>query len=491
MPRVLSGWRTRKASIAATLIILVVAMIALTFGNYGIFTPPGALSSKSDPHPPWSTTTQARLSTTFTHTLVRYSGLSLLRTSGTQIVDQYGNIVVLRGVDLTGFEYVPPILSVHPHYKSDYAKIASWGFNVVRLPISWENLEPQPGQYNDSYLRMFLDRDIAWAKQYGIYIVLDMHQVCWSSHFASCNGLFSAGMPTWLLSSYPDSDDGVDAFLNDFFSGLGPNGTTPSPSNPSMLTRFYAAWQHVASRYNKETTIAAYDILNEPPPTTPQSFYVNATTAIRAVDQSHICLWETDVPIELPNIIYSPHYPQDSLTSYNATSLKVGIQQIVDYSKKWNVPIFIGEWGMQADGTGVAQYIQDALSFFDSYSISSAWWDYARGGFTMDLFYDNGSARQILVQNLIRPFISELTSPIIQTSTFTLSTGSFTYSEMLNAAGPSQIQVSIPTGYSIAKIQTSSISPVRSQSISNGRALLLTFPSATSTVIVKYTSRPA
>ena len=177
MPGLLSGWKTRKASIAATLIILIVAIIALTFGTFGIFMPPGGLSSTSSPYESGSSTVLPR-------TLVRYSGLSLLRTNATQIVDQFGNVVVLRGVDLTGYEYVPPILSVHPHYSSDYATIASWGFNVVRLPISWENLEPRPGQYNDSYLQNLVDHDIEWAKEYGVYVVLDMHQVCWSSHFA-------------------------------------------------------------------------------------------------------------------------------------------------------------------------------------------------------------------------------------------------------------------------------------------------------------------
>ncbi|MGA2973256.1 MAG: glycoside hydrolase family 5 protein [Candidatus Bathyarchaeia archaeon] len=480
----MSGWKTRKTSIGVVVIVLLAAVTALTFGTYGFFTLPSGPSSTS-------ASNRTGLSTVLPRTLVRYSGLSLLRTNGMQIVDQYGNIVVLRGVDLTGYEYVPPTLSVYPHHSSDYATIASWGFNVVRLPISWENLEPRPGQYNDSYLQNLVDHDIEWAKEYGVYIVLDMHQVCWSSHFEFCNGSYSAGVPRWAVSSYPNNDAGEDAFLQDFFSGLGPNGTIPSASNPSMLTRFFAVWRHVASRYANETAIAAYDLLNEPPSTTPLSFYRNATEAVRAIDQHHICLWETDGPIEVPNVIYSPHYPQDSLTSYNATSLKVGVRQIVDFSRKWDVPVFIGEWGMQADSPGVVQYIQDGLSLFDSYSISSAWWDYASGDFTMDLFYGNGSARQILVQNLVRPFISELTSSITQTSTFTLSNGSITYSQMLNSTGPSQIQVSIPTGYSIANIHTSSAFPVRSQSTPDGRTLLLTFPSAASTVTVEYTSRPS
>ncbi|MGA2626691.1 MAG: cellulase family glycosylhydrolase [Candidatus Bathyarchaeia archaeon] len=468
--------KTRRSAIAAALIILAMAIIALTLGTNYLISPSGTPSASG-------------LSTVLPHTLIGQNGLSLLRTNGTEIVDQYGNIVVLRGVDLTGYEYITPILSIHPHYQSDYATIASWGFNVVRLPISWENLEPQPGQYNDSYLQNFVDQDIAWAKQYGIYIVLDMHQGCWSSHFSFCNGAFSTGMPNWLVASYPNTDAGEDVFLNDFFSGLGPNGTTPSASNPSMLTRFYAIWQHVASRYSNETAIAAYDVLNEPPSIAPLSFFVNVTEAIRTVDQHHICLWENDVPIQLPDVIYAPHYPQSSLTSYNATSLEVGMQQIIGFSHKWNVPVFIGEWGMQADAPGVAQYINDSLALFDKYSISSAWWDYARGSFTMDLFYGNGTAREALVPNIVRPFISELTNPITQTSTLNLNNGSLIYSQTLNSNEPGQILISIPDGYSIENIQTITGPTVISQASPDNRTLLLTFPSTASTVVVEYRSQ--
>ncbi len=291
------------------------------------------------------------------------------------------------------------------------------------------------------------------------------------------------------VASYPNSEDGQNAFLNDFFSGLGPNGTTPSPSNPSMLTRFYAAWEHVASRYSNESAIAAYDVLNEPPSIAPTSFFVNVTEAIRTVDQNHICLWENDVPIQLPDVIYAPHYPQDSLTSYNPTSLFVDMQKIISFSNEWNVPVFIGEWGMYADAPGVAQYINDSLTIFDKYSISSAWWDYARGGFTMDLFNDNGSARTVLVQNLVRPFIRDLTNPITQTSTYNLNNGSLIYSQTLSSNEPGQVLISIPEGYSVENIQTNAGPTVVSQASPDNRSLLLTFPSIASTVVVVYRSQ--
>jgi hypothetical protein len=149
------------------------------------------------------------------------------------------------------------------------------------------------------------------------------------------------------------------------------------------------------------------------------------------------------------------------------------------------VPVFIGEWGMQADAPGVAQYINDSLAIFDKYSISSAWWDYARGSFTMDLLDYNGTARAVLVQNLVRPFIRELTSPITQTSTYTLSNGSLIYSQTLNASETGQVLISIPQGYSGENIQTVTGPTVISQQSPDNRTLLLTFPSG-STAVVEY-----
>lgn len=78
-----------------------------------------------------------------TQTSSPYNGSVDLWTNGTQIMDRNGSVVILRGVNLSGYEYVHPIQWTH--WESDYATIASWGFNVVRLPISWENLEPKPG----------------------------------------------------------------------------------------------------------------------------------------------------------------------------------------------------------------------------------------------------------------------------------------------------------------------------------------------------------
>jgi endoglycosylceramidase len=420
-------------------------------------------------------------------------------THGTQIVFGNGTIVILRGVNLSGYEYVAPIQWAH--YESDYATIASWGFNAVRLPISWENIEPQAGVYNDSYLQK-VDQDVAWAEQYGIYVVLDMHQMCWSSQFASCNGRFSAGFPKWAVSGYSDNDTGMQLMIHAFFYGLGPNGTAPSPSNPSMQQRFFAVWKYVASRYRDDSAIAGYDVLNEPtanfnnwwvdhmfPSTILPSFYTNVIDAIRSVDPYHICLWEgednvsdpTSIVPPRPNIVYSPHYPQSSMYSYDGTSARAIVQQIVSLSQKWNVPVFIGEWGMLADAPGVVQYINDSLSLYDTYSFSAAWWDYAKTTWPMDLYNPDGTPRHPLLENLVRPFVRQVSSPVTLSTTYNGLIQTFRIGGM---TVPTQILISIPLGYSAKSIQMNA-GPFLIWTFS-AQGLLLHLPVTTSEVAVQY-----
>ena len=61
----------------------------------------------------------------------------------------------------------------------DFRRIAQLGFNCVRLPfnsrlIDLRNTRCCGGQY--------LDRAIAWAKKYKIWVILDLHAACGSQN---------------------------------------------------------------------------------------------------------------------------------------------------------------------------------------------------------------------------------------------------------------------------------------------------------------------
>jgi hypothetical protein len=72
---------------------------------------------------------------------------------------------------------------------ADFAAMRDWGMNCIRLGILWDGLEPQPGVFDEAYLKA-VDQRIAWAKAAGIHVFLDMHQDLYSYKY-------SDGAPEW------------------------------------------------------------------------------------------------------------------------------------------------------------------------------------------------------------------------------------------------------------------------------------------------------
>ena len=65
--------------------------------------------------------------------------------------------------------------SVAPGSGDDFAQIRALGFDVVRLVLNWSQLEPTAGTYSTTYLNR-VAQVVGWARQQGIYVILDMHQ---------------------------------------------------------------------------------------------------------------------------------------------------------------------------------------------------------------------------------------------------------------------------------------------------------------------------
>jgi endoglycosylceramidase len=264
------------------------------------------------------------------------------------------------------------------HTESAYADFAKMGFNVVRLQISWANLERYKGQFDSSLLIWYVDRDVQLAKKYGLYIVLDMHQYQWASKFGG------NGAPDWAVRQYSPNGLGMRQAVSDFWA------------NPSIQDHLVMVWENVAKHYAKEPTIAGYDLLNEPWMYTsviPQlnathidSFYIKATEAIRSVDPYHLIFLE---PANMntfntsfdSKIVWAPHfYPWSFAQEYytqNRTILEADLaakyQTFVLSSK---VPMWIGEFGAFMKDHSAEQWLEDAKTLFDKYQVGWAWWAY-------------------------------------------------------------------------------------------------------------------
>lgn len=72
-------------------------------------------------------------------------GLDELHSDGSAILDRQGRQVVLRGMNVTGMLQARDIDPGAPPTTDDFARMHAFGFDVIRLAISWSRLEPQHG----------------------------------------------------------------------------------------------------------------------------------------------------------------------------------------------------------------------------------------------------------------------------------------------------------------------------------------------------------
>lgn len=334
-------------------------------------------------------------------------------------MDSTGQPVLLRGGDFRGYHFGDQGLWKTSHSEHDYQNFRSWGFNVVRLLISWSKIEPKKGVYDDRYLA-YVDRDIQWARKNGVYIVLDMHQWNWNAKWGG------NGAPDWAVIQYPATKQGQLMAVMNFWQ------------NTSLRVSFVNMWKHVAQRYANESTIAGYDILNEPwvqmfddsvisePKQWAiiENFYEEAIHGIRSVDSNHIIFVEpykpdfsTLHPLNVSNLVWSPHfYPYvydyygKPYSQYNVSILEKYLKGYYDkFVVEFKQPIWIGEFGIDMWVIGSGSWVSDSVQLFAKYQVGWAWWAYWKSDdptTDMYLLAQDGSPRWLILQFLVHPSLT-------------------------------------------------------------------------------------
>lgn len=158
--------------------------------------------------------------------------------------------------------------------------------------------------------------------------------------------------------------------------------------------------------YASETTIAGYDILNEPwvytsvipylNGTYVDGFYLKVVESIRSVDPNHIIFLEPAnmntfrFPVT-KNIVWAPHfYPLSFVLRYshdNIARLEADLKAKYDrFVLELGSSIWMGEFGAFMKGMSCDDWLKDATQLFDKYEVGWAWWAYgndARSGWTV------------------------------------------------------------------------------------------------------------
>src|SRR5262245_22090826 len=97
--------------------------------------------------------------------------------AGGRLVDETGREVMLRGVNVNALaEYwaYGDFPTVFPFEKADADRIASIGWNVVRLLVSWSRVEPAPGEYDEAYLKQ-VRKTVKLLARHNVYTIIDFH----------------------------------------------------------------------------------------------------------------------------------------------------------------------------------------------------------------------------------------------------------------------------------------------------------------------------
>lgn len=327
-----------------------------------------------------TTTTDAPTTTVAPEPVEPLPALRALRGDDARIVDEQGRQVILRGVNVNSLgdyhQGDPEAEPVVPVTEADWRDMSELGFNVVRLLVSWSRLQPERDRYDDDYIEE-IAAAIDAAHAVGMYTVVDMHQDAWGKYIASAPdetcpeggepAIGWDGAPEWATltdgastcrTSSRESAPAVGAAWDNFYE-----------DTEGIQTELVKTWAHLVEGLGDRTSIAGYDLLNEPGNGTDQSvslpalggFYDRAITAIRAAesatgvaDGGRIAFFETSVT-GLPvapgftddgNLVFAPH-------NYGESIGPIPIEGTFDYFQTladgYRTALWIGEYGFFED----------------------------------------------------------------------------------------------------------------------------------------------
>ena len=335
-------------------------------------------------------------------------------TLGGRIVDVTGREVLLRGVNVNAhveyWQYDEDLFTAYPFTAEDADQIASMGWNLVRLLLSWSRVEPSPGEYDEAYLDEVAE-SVALLRQRGIYTLIDLHQDAWNASLAAppdevCGPATRPaggwdGAPPW--ATFDDGrlrgDGGTrelvpavraawQAWLDD----------REGPGGVGIRTRYVDMFAHVVARFANDDSIAGFDVMNEPnvfggpEDAILSSFYEDALRAMRKVEAEvgapkRLFFFEPGVAwaeIGLPGpppfehddqVVYSPHIYQEGISP---GTLEEGFARAADEANRLyhGAPVVTGEWGSNPNRAADPgdDYFERHLAEQENYRFGATLW---------------------------------------------------------------------------------------------------------------------
>ncbi len=322
--------------------------------------------------------------------------LPWLHSDGRAIYDSSGRQVLLRGMNVTGLEQAQDMKPGPVPDAAAFAQMAADGFDVIRLPVDWSEIEPQPGRIDRAYIGR-IRRVVAEAARERIYTILDLHNIDWSIYY------HGDGAPSWATAGFlprsftqlPSPWDrhaapGVIASYGIFWTDLG-----------GWQQDVRQVWSVLARTFARDSAVAGFDLWNEPHPfpVPPGLFEKKYLLPFEAALITHLVriaprqMYITEQTLSFglptyvgrlpyPNLVYSSHVfatllepPwQKPVPEYSAPLRLLEQQAREDGGAPW-----VGEIG---DNPGRAgnQWIAREMNELDRFKLGWAFWDWDEGG---------------------------------------------------------------------------------------------------------------
>lgn len=303
-----------------------------------------------------------------------------LHVDGRFIKDAAGRTVILRGLNVSGRHKQPPFLVDDP---GSLAPLRAWGMNAIRLVLVWEAIEPEPDEFDDTYLDGVAMLATA-AGDLGLHVIVDLHQDIYSRAFGG------SGAPAWSIAPADRPAPSAPPPAGPWFLRY-----VTSPPVRRSLARFWRdddgiqghflrATARAAARLAEVEAIVGWDPYNEPfggdlpvdrfEREHLQPLYERSIAAVRAVAPHWICFFEgalfsseQGTKLDLrprDNLVYFPHFYAKApfaARAYDGDTRE--LEQVLGVyeadAARLGVPWMLGEYGFPADGRGAARYLAD------------------------------------------------------------------------------------------------------------------------------------
>jgi endoglycosylceramidase len=327
-----------------------------------------------------------------------------------RIVDDEGRQVTLRGVNVNALaEYWKGTRfpTTFPLERRDPRRLRAFGWNAIRLLVSWSRIEPRPGRYDERYLARVRATAARLIRQ-GLYVFIDFHQDAWGPTLAAREGercpagstpaLGWDGAPGWAtlvgddvprcaIGGTRELSPAVRAAWQAFWADrAGPGGV-------GIKRRFLRAVAHTVEGAGRAAGIAGYDVLNEPNAFGAEEnaalsrMYGGAVRAIRGAERragaarrlilfEPSALWSETGSGAPPDfgrdrdVVYAPHIYTGAFSdgSITAQAFETALAEARGFG---GAPVLTGEWGA---ARGRLDYFEAHLDLQDRFGISSTQW---------------------------------------------------------------------------------------------------------------------